>query len=113
MFRSPSLFGAASLFGVLFALGCSDHSALAPDPPTTAASSATSSGSGGSGAGGAGGDDGAGGGVVEPSGPTQLTIVNGVNDYDAIRLCFVPYPDGDGSEVSPWPAGAQGLTFAT
>lgn len=49
---------------------------------------------------------------MEPVAPTQLTIVNGVNDYDAVRLCFLPYPDGDAAKVSPWPAGGQGLAFA-
>jgi hypothetical protein len=50
------------------------------------------------------------GGIVEPPGPTKLTIVNGVADYAAIRLCFVPYPAGATGEL-PWP-GVQGLEFA-
>lgn len=96
----------------LSAGACSDHSALAPDPPSTAAASSSGGSSSGSSGAGGSGQGGEGGGVVEPAGPTQLTIVNGVNDYDAIRLCFVPYPDGDGSSVSPWPSGGQGLAFA-
>lgn len=48
--------------------------------------------------------------IPEPDGPTKLTIVNGVNDYDAIRVCFLPYPDGDPA-LMPWP-GATGLPFA-
>jgi hypothetical protein len=49
-------------------------------------------------------------GGAEPSGPTKLTIVNGVNDHEAIRVCFMPYPDG--ADVAPWPASQAGLAFA-
>ena len=45
-----------------------------------------------------------GGGPVEPSGPTALTVVNGINDYDAVQMCFLP---GD----TPWPAAPGGLGF--
>lgn len=87
---------------------------LGVDPPAGPASSSASGGgeggAGGSGEG--GGGSGAGGFVPEPPGPTALTIVNGVNDYDAIRLCFVPYPDGDGAAQKPWPSDAAGLAFA-
>jgi hypothetical protein len=44
-------------------------------------------------------------------GPTKLTIVNGVNDYSSIRICFLPYPDGDPAML-PWPSAAEGLPFA-
>jgi hypothetical protein len=54
---------------------------------------------------------GTGTGGAEPVGPTRVTIINGVNDYDAIRVCFVPYPAGDDS-AKPWPAAASGLPFA-
>ncbi len=77
-------------------------------------------GSGGSGTG-SGGDttstststsgSGGGGGIVEPPGPTRLTVVNGVVDHDAVRFCFLPYPDPGGSAVLPWP-GVEGLPFA-
>lgn len=63
------------------------------------------------GAGGAATSTGAGSGGAEPVGPTRVTIVNGVNDYDAIRVCFVPYPAGDPA-AKPWPAAASGLPFA-
>jgi hypothetical protein len=66
--------------------------------PATGSSSASSSGSGT-------------GGVSEPPGPTRVTVVNGVNDYDAIRICFLPYPGGDPA-AKPWPAPASGLPFA-
>jgi hypothetical protein len=45
-----------------------------------------------------------------PPGPTELTIVNGVADYDAIRICFMPYPEGPGG--MPWPSTTTGLAFA-
>lgn len=68
-------------------------------------------GGGVGGVGGAGGDGGdAPGGeggtmtIEEPPGPPQLTFVNGTVDEDAIRVCFVPYPAGAGSE-NPWPDG--------
>lgn len=48
-------------------------------------------------------------GGAEPDGPTKLTIINAVNDYDAIRVCFQPYPSGPA--VLPWPASAAGLAF--
>jgi hypothetical protein len=87
--------------------GCSsDHSRLAKDGEA-----------GGGGSGGEGGESssvtvggsGGTGGIEEPPGPTKLTIVNGVVDYDAARFCFVPYPDGGASD--PWP-GVAGLAFA-
>jgi hypothetical protein len=43
--------------------------------------------------------------TVEPSGPTALTVVNGINDYDAVRICFLP-------GQTPWPAAPAGLPFA-
>lgn len=49
------------------------------------------------------------GGDPEPVGPPRLTVVNGVVDHDAVRLCFVPYPSGDGP--APWPV-LPGLDFA-
>jgi hypothetical protein len=51
------------------------------------------------------------GGPSEPPGPTRVTVVNGVNDYDAIRVCFLPYPAGDPA-AKPWPSAASGLPFA-
>lgn len=59
---------------------------------------ASSTGAGGS----ASSSSGTGG--SEPNLPTTLTVVNGINDYDAIRLCFLPDP-------TPWPASAAGLAF--
>ncbi len=47
-----------------------------------------------------------GSGPVEPSGPTALTVVDGINDYAAVRMCFLP---GD----TPWPAASSGLAFGT
>ncbi|MBM4377645.1 MAG: hypothetical protein FJ095_21425 [Deltaproteobacteria bacterium] len=53
---------------------------------------------------------GAGGEPSEPEVPTSLTIVNGVVDEEAVRLCLVRYPEGPVAEA-PWPSGA-GLAFA-
>ena len=96
--------------------GCSeDHSLLAPTGSGggTGASTSTSMGgdtSSSTGAGGAGGDTTTSTmGGAEPSGPTKLTIVNAVNDYPAIRVCFQPYPSGP--PVNPWPASPAGLAF--
>ena len=58
---------------------------------SSSASSSSSSGAGGADAG--------------PTGPTTLTVVNGLNDYPAIRICFVP-------DDNPWPSAATGLPFA-
>ena len=66
--------------------------------PTTGTSSAASSGAGT-------------GGTSEPPGPTRVTVVNGINDYDAIRICFLPYPAGDPG-AKPWPTPTSGLPFA-
>src|SRR5262245_43478797 len=98
---------------LLALLGCSrDHSLLAADPDiTSAASAASGTGGGGGGGGGEGGAAGGGGGaggaapVVEPPGPTRLTLVNGIVDYDAVRICFLPYPDS-GQPAMPWPSDA-------
>src|SRR5687768_8105587 len=91
---------------------CGNDRDLGVDPPPAPASS-SSSGGGEGGAAGGGGMGGSGGDPVipEPAGPTALTIVNGVNDYDAVRLCFVPYPGGDGADQSPWP-NQGGIQFA-
>ena len=62
---------------------------------STVANSVVSSSSG---TGGTGGDP-------EPAGTLKLTVVNGVNDYYAIRLCFLP-------NDAPWPASQNGLPFA-
>lgn len=61
-----------------------------------------------------GGTGGTGGGGVDagPQGPTELTIVNGVNDYEAIRICFLPHPGGDPT-ATPWPPSALGMSFAS
>ncbi|TKD13322.1 hypothetical protein [Polyangium fumosum] len=99
----------AALVPLVFGLeaGCAEGTD-APLPPTTSASSSasSSSGAGGGGAGGAGGGEV----VPEPDAPPVLTIVNGVNDHEAIRLCFVPYPDG--GDPAPYPADPAGLAFA-
>ncbi|HVK70193.1 MAG TPA: hypothetical protein VM694_37325 [Polyangium sp.] len=98
----------AALVPLAFGLeaGCAE-STDAPLPPTTSASSSSSSsGTGGGGAGGTGGGEV----VSEPDGPPVLTIVNGVNDHEAIRLCFVPYPDG--GDPAPYPSDPAGLVFA-
>lgn len=41
--------------------------------------------------------------IVEPDGPTRLTVVNGVVDAPSIQLCFVGWPEPS-SDVLPWPA---------
>lgn len=73
---------------------------------STGATSGSSSSSGDGGAGGSGVEEN----IPEPDGPSKLTIVNGVNDYEAIRLCFVPWPDG--GETPAYPADSKGLAFA-
>lgn len=108
-----SLLLCASLVAVALGspLGCSgNHDRLAKEDTT-------SSGGGG----GAGGDDdptstsssggtGGVGGIVEPPGPTTLTVVNGVVDRDAVRFCFDAYPDPTPGSL-PWP-GVEGLPYA-
>ncbi len=49
---------------------------------------------------------GGGTGGAEPNLPTALTVVNGVNDYPAIRVCFLP-------SDTPWPSSQAGLAFGT
>ncbi|MGK3997395.1 hypothetical protein [Sorangium sp. So ce1024] len=103
---------AAILLAALGGAGCTqDHDLLSRDPPAAASTSGTGGGAGAtsssastSGAGG--------GGDVEPPGPTKLTVVNGVADRDAVRFCFLAYPDGTGAGVDPWPADSAGLPFA-
>lgn len=101
---------------VALAACSSDHSALAVDGDGGAASTSTSASASISGAGGAGGGDtsstgaGAGGQGGGEARPTTVTLVNGVSDYDAVRLCFIP-AGGDEDAVDPWP-GAAGQPFA-
>lgn len=97
------VFGIWVCLGASF-FGCADGN----DGLTTSSGASTSTGSS-SGAGGSGGS-GVEENIPEPDGPPKLTIVNGVNDYEAIRLCFVPWPDG-GDSV-PYPADAKGMVFA-
>lgn len=87
----------------LAASSCSgDHDRLAKGGGGTTASPGGAGGSAGQDVGGAGGGAGGnGGGVVEPTGETKATVVNGVVDADAVRVCLVPYPDG--SSAPPWP----------
>ena len=102
-----------ALVGAVLAspLGCSgNHDRLAKEDTTSTG-----------GTGGTGGDDdpttssssggtGGAGGIVEPPGPTTLTVVNGVVDRDAVRFCFEAYPDPAAGSL-PWP-GVEGLPFA-
>ena len=97
------LFQVCASFVPVLLMGCAEGNVPLGSSSGTSSSS-SSSGSGG-------GD----GGIVEenipePDGPPKLTIVNGVNDYDAIRLCFLPWPDGGDSPA--YPADAKGLAFA-
>jgi hypothetical protein len=109
----------ALLPGLLAASGCGkDHSWLAlgqGGADAGAAGAGAAAGSNGSGSGGSSasssGSGGTGGGIVEPTGPLRLTLVDGIVDSDAIRLCFAPYPDGPTPGAQPWP-GAEGLPFA-
>ncbi|MCC6552566.1 MAG: hypothetical protein IT372_06015 [Polyangiaceae bacterium] len=97
-----------ALCALCVAPGCTqDHDLLGKDPPAT-----TTSGTGGAGGEPGTGGGGAGGaGPEEPPGPTKLTVVHGVNDLEAIKICFLAFPGGTGAGVSPWPSGA-GLGFA-
>jgi len=88
-----------------FVLGCAEGNE--PGRTSSTGSGTSSSSSGGGGAGGDGMEEN----IPEPDGPSKLTIVNGVNDYDAIRVCFVPWPDG--GDTPAFPADAKGLAFAT
>jgi hypothetical protein len=101
------LFGAIALCAFVPQLSCGgDHDRLAK---TNSSSSATVGGEGGTTTVTVGGSGGTGG-IEEPPGAPKLTIVNGVVDSSAIRLCFLPYPDGDPAAL-PWP-DAAGLPFA-
>lgn len=55
---------------------------------------------------------GSGGATTEPEGATTLTVVNGIVDYAAVRLCFTPFPEGPNPAIQPWPQAATGLPFA-
>ncbi|WP_437734673.1 hypothetical protein [Sorangium sp. So ce1335] len=108
--------GWACLPGILLAAlggaGCTqDHDLLSRDPPAAASTSGAGGGPGATSSSAA--TSGAGGGdVVEPPGPTKLTVVNGVADRDAVRFCFLAHPDGTGAGVDPWPSAREGLAFA-
>jgi hypothetical protein len=94
---------ACSLLLVVSFMGCAEGNTPGPSA-SSSSSSSSSSGSGGAGGGSIEEN------IPEPDGPSKLTIVNGVNDYEAIRLCFVPWPDG--GETPAFPADAKGLAFA-
>ncbi|WP_437798522.1 hypothetical protein [Sorangium sp. So ce693] len=106
--------GWACLGGIALAVaaGCTqDHGVLGRDPSSGASTSGAGGGPGAT-TSGATTTSGAGGGEVEPPGPTKLTVVNGVGDHEAVRFCFLAYPDGTGAGVDPWPSAAAGLAFA-
>jgi hypothetical protein len=103
------LVGASLMLVFVLVSACGDdHSRLAK----------TEVGGGGSAEGGSGGlpsssssgGFGGTGGIEEPPGPTRLTLVNGIVDTDAVRLCFMAHPTPSGGEL-PWPS-VQGLPFA-
>ena len=77
---------------------------------------ASSSGSAGPGSGGEGlfpeasSSSAGGGGGRGPVGPTRLTVVNGVVDYDEVLFCALGHPDGENAARGPWPA--EPLPFA-
>lgn len=92
---------------MLAIFGCSRGYDLGVTSGTGGTTAATTTSSHAAGTGGAHttSTTGTGGAVVEPTGPSALTVVNGVADYGAARFCFLP---GD----TPWPAAATGLAFA-
>ena len=102
-----SLFLAAPLVAAIAA--CSPGRDLAPTTSSTGTGGSTTGGAGGTTTTGEGGSTTTTTTTPEPSGPTKLTVLNGINDYDAIRVCFVPYPEGP--EVDPWPSSPAGLAF--
>lgn len=63
------------------------------------------------GGGGAGGGEGGAPVVEEPDGPASMTIVNGIVDRDAMRMCFLKSPRDANDPAEPWPTGA--LEYAT
>lgn len=90
--------------------GCAEeHSRLAPDDAGTGAATTTTGSAGTGGGGGSSTGAGGAGGDPEPPGPTVVTVVNGVVDANAIRLCFPSFPGGAGAD--PWPS-VGGLGFA-
>ncbi|APR85235.1 Hypothetical protein A7982_10584 [Minicystis rosea] len=103
---SPLLRGGAAALVVIAAFACggspydlgvtggSSSSSTVASSSSSVSSSASSSSSG---TGGVGGDP-------EPAGTLKLTVVNGINDYYAVRLCFLP-------NDTPWPSSANGLPF--
>jgi len=95
----------AAIVAVLAAVGCARSHDLGVGTTTAGSGGAGTTSAATTGSGGAPTTAGAGGAPVEPSGPTALTVVNGLNDYSAARFCFLP---GD----APWPAAAAGLPFA-
>ncbi|WP_438041471.1 hypothetical protein [Sorangium sp. So ce128] len=106
--------GWACLGGISLAVAAActqDHGVLGRDPSSGASTSGAGGGPGAT-TSGATTTTGAGGGAVEPPGPTKLTVVNGISDHDAVRFCFLAYPDGTGAGVDPWPGAAAGLAFA-
>jgi hypothetical protein len=91
-------------------LGCGgNHDRLAKEDTTSSAGGGGVGGEGGTTTSTTGGMGGAGG-IVEPPGPTTLTVVNGIVDADAVRLCFEAFPDPEPGTL-PWP-GVAGLPFA-
>lgn len=78
----------------------------------TSSGTTSTSGSGGDGAGSTSATTTSGSGGSNPGEPAKVTIVNGVADASAIRLCFLEYPGASNGSDAPWPSDAAGLAFA-
>jgi hypothetical protein len=99
----------SALFFALLAACSSDHSSLAKTASVstagaggaavTSVSTVTTTGTGGIMV------------TPEPKGPTKLTVVNGLVDGGAGRLCFVAYPPRAAEPAQPWPEAVGGLPF--
>lgn len=108
-------FAARGVYTIALSALC--FSACGPGRDLTPTSSSGTGGAGATGGTGAttssatqGGSDTTSTTTPEPPGPTKLTVVNGIADYKAIRVCFMPYPE-TADDVDLWPASAAGLAF--
>ncbi|HEY4122092.1 MAG TPA: hypothetical protein VGM56_29700, partial [Byssovorax sp.] len=96
--------------GILAGTGAASTTAAASGAggaPTGGGPPVSVSSSGGGGAATVGTGAGAG-----PAGPARLTLLDAIADSDAIRVCFLPWPDGDDTAM-PWPAAGLAFGAAT
>lgn len=105
-----SCFGVAMAAAALATACEGSHTDLGQDTTSASSTGGAEPSVGGGGAG--GGEGGAPPVIVEPDGPASMTVVNGIVDRAAMRLCFLQSPANGADQAEPWPDDDLGYARA-